>query len=302
MNRPDSIRRILVGADTRGLSQDALVRAFDLAGRFEAELDVLHVVEAPLPRGPVVRKEELAKLNGEAFAKARAEVEERVAKARAANSDVKLTTCEVETVPGHVAEALLKRAEATGADLLVIGPHAERKLFEFGSTTRAVLGHSPIPVWNQTAPVEPIERVLVPIDFSDHSRAAVHHAIGYSVAFGAPLTLLHCYVPPSFAYDPDGSGLAGANYVVEADRDQERGELERWIAELEETPAVSLQSIFAEGDPRIAVSEERRAGDLVVMGTQGRSGFSRFLLGSVAHATVRDTEGAVVVVPGPEAD
>ena len=301
MSSTKTIRRILAGADARGLSRNALTRAFDLARALDAEMGVLHVVEAPMPRGPMVRKEELAKLNGELFAAERAAVETLVAEARADSGfEGKSSTTEVETVPGHAARALLQCAEQTETDLLVIGPHAKRKGFEFGSTTRALLSHASIPVWNQTGPVEKIERVLVPTDFSDHSRAAVQVAIGLAKAYDAPLVLLHCYVPPGFAFDPEGSGQVGPNYVVEADRDQERGELERWVGEIEGAHGVTLQSIFTEGDPRLAVSEEHKSGDLVVMGTQGRSGFSRFLLGSVAQAAVRDIQGAVVVVPAPQ--
>jgi len=64
--------------------------------------------------------------------------------------------------------------------------------------------------------------------------------------------------------------------------------------------SVDAQPLFINGDVRQALQASAKHCDLIVMGTHGRTGLSRFLLGSVTYATLRYADVPVMVVPDME--
>jgi nucleotide-binding universal stress UspA family protein len=133
-----------------------------------------------------------------------------------------------------------------------------------------------------------IHRILVPVDFSEHSEYAFEQAIGLAKTFGAELHLLHCY-----QLFPVGAAAASYDLMIpesyeRAVRESVTTSLSRWREK------ASAQGIPAEKHVRadipahgiIALAEELPA-DLIVMGTRGLTGFQHVLLGSVAERTVR---------------
>jgi len=145
----------------------------------------------------------------------------------------------------------------------------------------------------------PIRRILVPVDMSEYSRAALEVAAEIARGCGAELHLMNAY------------GLSSSDYpyiayisprmereVVE----NSRRELEEWTKRF--APGdVSVEQHTSPKEPRLAVLAfaEEIGADLIVMGTHGRSGFKRMLLGSVAEHTVRASKCPVLTVPLPEA-
>jgi nucleotide-binding universal stress UspA family protein len=122
-----------------------------------------------------------------------------------------------------------------------------------------------------------VRRILFPTDFSHASREAGRTAVSMAQQFGAHLTILYV-VPP--VTDPSPSEGLGA-----------------LAAEL--APGMAVATEVAAGIPaRKIVEHARRHGiDLIVMGTHGRTGLSRALLGSVAEAVVRRAPCRVLTVP-----
>jgi len=208
--------------------------------------------------------------------------------------------------PGHPAKVILKSVEELQADLIVLGPHARRSLFDFGSTTRAVLSRAVVPIWNQPVPVAPIRSILVPVDFSEHSRCALDFAHTLATRLDASLRVLHCYAPPTFAhaggygsdYGSDATAVPDPARLIEQDRVAAKDRLERWMAEYD-WASVPAEPRFVEGEIIQAIVDETGTADLVVMGTHGRTGLSRFLIGSVAHGAIKHALKPVVVVPSP---
>ena len=115
-----------------------------------------------------------------------------------------------------------------------------------------------------------ITRILCPTDFSQCSRQAWLRALGIAKTQGAAITVLHV-VPPV------ASGDAG-----------ERDRLLRMLDEFVSIDAdgLSIETVTVEAPAvheEIVAQGDRRRADLIVMGTHGRSGFNRLLLGSVAQ-------------------
>jgi len=142
-----------------------------------------------------------------------------------------------------------------------------------------------------------IRRILYPTDFSSYSNQAYFHAVALAENHGASLTVLFVHTPDFTAPDRPQDLAAAKRY---------------WQSQLEQirplNPNIPVQHIFLEGDPASSIVRYTRDAsmDLVVMGTHGRTGLDRLLLGSVAEKVLRDAPCSVLVVklpkgiPGPQ--
>jgi len=146
-----------------------------------------------------------------------------------------------------------------------------------------------------------IQRILLPVDFSAPSIAAMHYGLDLARSLGAKATLLHVYGLPNYVL-PDGTALlANAEAIVKITEAADR-ELKGLIADAEKhEDKVPLDTKLVEGDPareiiRIAGDEKY---DLVVMGTHGRGFLERVLLGSVAERVVRKAPCPVLTLRAP---
>lgn len=143
-----------------------------------------------------------------------------------------------------------------------------------------------------------LERILVPVDFSDSSRAAVAHAIELARAFGAEIHLLHSYpVSPGIA-TPYGPALPDAVFQsIRGSAERKLGEVKRHVADA--GIAVTAHLTAEAASFAIADAAKELAADCVVMGTRGLTGVKHLLLGSVAERTVRTAPCPVITVPLP---
>jgi len=138
----------------------------------------------------------------------------------------------------------------------------------------------------------PIHTILHPTDFSEHSEHALQFASGLAKDYGAQLILVHVIVPPPVIY---GEGLLTTDVFVDREA-QER--LHQWPVP-DERVHVTRQCV--EGDPATEIVRVAResAADLIIMGTHGRTGLSRLLMGSVAEQVVRQAPCPLLTVGGP---
>ena len=134
--------------------------------------------------------------------------------------------------------------------------------------------------------------ILVPTDGSDTSRRAIEHAVDLASKYGARVHAL--YVVDSSVY---GTLEAGAEMVVEAL--EEEGKLAvTAVEDAAEAAGVSVVTEVATGDAHDVILEYTADNDvdLVVMGTHGRTGIDRYLLGSVTERVVRTSDVPVLTV------
>ena len=136
-----------------------------------------------------------------------------------------------------------------------------------------------------------IKKILYPTDFSSYSNQAYFHAIALAENHGASLTVL-------FVYNPDSITTPGSQGDELADRNYWQGQLEQ-IRPID--PGIPVTHVLLEGDPAgEIVRYGRDVGiDLIVMGTHGRTGVERLVLGSVAEKVLRDASCSVLVVKLP---
>lgn len=142
----------------------------------------------------------------------------------------------------------------------------------------------------------PFQKLLCLIDFSAGSQQAMRVAIRLANEAGAELVLLHAWYLPPLAFT--GEYMFSADLVQELSDDSRKG-LDAAVQEATALGAKRVTSQLVTGMPRYEITqllEKDPTFDLVVMGTHGRTGISRVLLGSVAEGIVRHAPCSVLVV------
>lgn len=143
-----------------------------------------------------------------------------------------------------------------------------------------------------------IEKILVPTDFSECSMAALDQAALLAGALGASLDVLHVWEIPVFLPPDLRVSDAGAQASL---MDMVSRRAEKQLAELVADAGrrgIAVNSAQAKpGIPHATIVDVAKAGDydLIVIGTHGRTGLSRVLVGSVAERVVRHATCAVMV-------
>ena len=151
-----------------------------------------------------------------------------------------------------------------------------------------------------------LERILCPVDFSESSARALDYALAVSKHHRSELAVLH--VLPRILGDPDVYPyLSEPVFPNEATRERAFGQLGHFVHRaLSEKHPVDV--ILADGRPLDNILEriEKLPADLLVMGTHGRGGFRRLVLGSVTEKALRLATCPVLTVspkaPGPAVD
>lgn len=144
------------------------------------------------------------------------------------------------------------------------------------------------------------KKILCPVDFSEGSARAVEKARELSCALSTDVELLHAYQLPVMAL-PDGAVTVSPTFVADMLERAQR-ELDKHRDELSQS-GVNVTTKLLEGSPAEVIAERAKELDtpMIVMGTHGRGGFRRFLLGSVAERVVRTSVSPVLTVHLPEA-
>lgn len=263
---------ILVASDLSPRSDLALARAVRLARETRTGLTVVHVVDSDLPRA----------LGERIHSAAEGILRDHLAATPAA-AGLKVA---VEVVLGRDYEDILRIAEVVGADLIVLGahrPHALADLFR-GSTAERVIrgGHRPVLLVKQRAR-GPYAKLILGTDFSLSSRRAFEVAT-WLVPRGE-FHLVHAWEPP---FQTVLRGPEAQRKFVERHEAQMRRMVERELAATAPFGRISerrLHRILRRGEVRDVLYREvaRWHPDLLVIGTEGRTGAAHALLGSVAE-------------------
>jgi nucleotide-binding universal stress UspA family protein len=144
-----------------------------------------------------------------------------------------------------------------------------------------------------------IRTILCPIDFSEHSRHALDHAVAIARWYGSSVTVLHVYsAVPVAAYAPGGPVLAPV-LLTSVDREQLLAGMRRFVDTEAAPGVVPIDTVLREGNTvdEILGQADVLHADLLVIGTHGRSGFQRLVLGSIAEKVLRKATCPVLSVP-----
>jgi nucleotide-binding universal stress UspA family protein len=205
-------------------------------------------------------------------------------------------------VAGDAFDGILRTATTMGADLIVMGAHRKQLLRDIfiGTTIERVirLGCFPVLMVNQE-PAQPYRTMLAAIDFSEHSAAALQQAMSLGMTDEGSVTLLHAFFPYARSMMVrSGVSQDSIDDYVRSERQLAVDELARFVVSNDlAVPGHTVR--IAEGRPFdvIADAVQELTPDLLVMGTHGRSGIARALLGSVTEEALRSLEADILAVP-----
>jgi nucleotide-binding universal stress UspA family protein len=206
---------------------------------------------------------------------------------------------ETAVLEGEPSEAVLEYAAANGIDLLAMGTHGRTGIDRYiaGSVTERVLRRTTVPVLTvrqSERHVDTYDELLVPTDASDPAAAAVDHGLAVAERFDARVHALTVIdtgatgVSPEFVTPGElmeqlqAEGRAATEAVAE--RARERG-----------LAAVTAVHEGLAAEQLLAYADEEGI-DLVAMGTAGRTGLGRYLLGSTTERVIRHAGMPVLAV------
>ncbi len=286
------LKRILFPTDFSRCANQAMSRAYNLARSFGSELHMLHalVLHEGDPYSPMHHVQDIEKvadrLKDTAFEQMDAIVESY------ACEDIKVVKAQERGI--SAAPAILNYVQDHDIDLVVMGTHGRRGLGHLflGSVAEEVVRHAPCPVLTireQKEPqkIEKIEKILVPVDFSEHAELALTNAKELATRYGAKLQILHVIeqtVHPAFY-------ASGSTSIFELIPDIRTKSEEAMHGMLQRVGGPNVPSEFHVIEGRASSDIVKFAGkagsDLIVISTHGLTGIEHLLLGSVTEKVVR---------------
>jgi nucleotide-binding universal stress UspA family protein len=279
------MKHILVGVD----GSDAAAAALAWAGRLGRLLDGEVVVATAF-------RPDQAEVSPERYEELRSEAERRLA----AEWSEPLSGTGVHHRPLLVTGApdrLLDVAEDEDVDLVVVGPRGHGKFasFHLGSLAHHLAHHTRRPLAIVPEPGAPpgIERIVVGVDGSDGSDAAVRWCADVASAVNAEVVAVYAFEPL-------------VEWVPESDPRSWRPAAERmittdWVAPLRAAGVPVRTKVIADIHPVAALAGviEEEDADLAVVGTRGHGGFGGLRVGRVPIQLVHHTQKPVILVPAP---
>lgn len=249
---------ILVPTDGSDTAERAGQLAFEIAAQFDATVNVISVVEPGEEERGTAAVESIETI--------------------ATDADVKIETQVIESMDA-IHETILDYADSEQIDTIVMGTRGQTGVNRFllGSVAMQTLRESTLPVVTVHEDTDlsfDIDDILVPTDGSEAARAAAEHAIDLANRTDATLHVLHV---------GDGSENGPVDEVVE-------------MATTAEVPAVEEVRRTGRTHLEIAGYASEAEIDCILMGSHGRTGLRRYLLGSDTERTVRFATVPVVTV------
>ncbi|MEZ7237819.1 universal stress protein [Rhodococcus sp. GXMU-t2271] len=198
--------------------------------------------------------------------------------------------------PGPAANSLLEAAE--DARLVVMGATGANAVENFllGSTVLRVANHAPCPVvvWrgDNERPLPDSRPIVVGVDGSELSTAAVGHAFEYAALFGVPLVAVHSWIGDAAL----GVGTVATLVDWEAVGESESAVLAETLAGWHEKfPDVEIRRVVDRGPVAKVILRQLEDAQLVVVGSHGRSQFTGALLGSVSQNLLHNAPCPIMI-------
>jgi nucleotide-binding universal stress UspA family protein len=286
------LRSVLVAVDLARGSGHVVERAVLLPLAAQASLTLLHVV-------PRLRPEAMAwRVEGDAR-KALAGLIRRIP--RALRRRIRIRSV---VATGSAADEIARHARASKPDLIVLGRAGGRPLRDLfiGSTAERVLRRGQHPILVVRRPARgPYRRPLLALALDAAAEAALAFVVRVVPPPRPPMSVVHVYDAPleGFAYPSVSGGMTEHRRHF---RELARRRIEQLLARPRlrtEGDRVRWAVQLRHGSPRVVLPEvaAKRAADLLVLGTHGRSGLAQAFLGSVAGDVLRQVRCDVLVVP-----
>jgi nucleotide-binding universal stress UspA family protein len=280
--------QILAATDFSTRSHRALRRAGLLAKANAAELALVHVVDDDHPKNLIEVE--------------RREAERILTEQISAIAELDDAKCRPLVVTGDSFDGILRAAASIKADLIVMGAHRKQLLRDIfvGTTIERVIrmGQYPVLMVNHEV-TRPYENAIAAVDMSEPSANAIRAAKTAGLIGNEGITIVHAFFPLGKGkMYVAGIDRAAIDDYVANERQRATDELVAFLlANQLSGPRLSLR--VEEGAPFEVISRgvEEMKPDFLVIGTHGRSGLPKVLLGSVTEEALRTLDIDILAVP-----
>ncbi len=266
------IKSILLATDGSEFSSGAVREAIRFAQRCNSKLYVISVVETN-PEFEIYGPEVVEKI----------EKQTRVSLEKVKEqADKEGVTCEIIAHRGeNASEFIIKEAERINANVIIMGRRGRSgiKRLMMGSVTALVIGGAPCDVFVVPRAGElSCRRILVATDGSEYSEKAAREAIGIAKRCGSTVLAI--------------SVAEKEEYITQAE------EHVNAVKEIASSEGIEIETFTVTGTPyeAITTTAQIKKADLIVVGTHGRTGLQKLLMGSVAERVIALSPCSVLVV------
>lgn len=287
------VEKILLSTDGSEYSEGAIRESIKLAKKCSSKLTVLSVIDTnpefdALAPQLVEKKEKEARLNIDAVR----------ARARQEGVDCDTIVHEGEEPYKYIVDEAIK----SKSTMIVMGRRGRTglKRLMMGSVTSRVIGHAPcnVLVVPKAAQLE-FKNIVVATDGSKYSAAAASEALGLAKWNGSALTVIS--VVPSELMTPSDIDFTITQRELIAEKEMHEAEKNaKVVKEAAQKEGVVVKAFVLSGRPADAIIEtaQEKNADLIVLGSHGRTGVERLLMGSVAERVIVLASCPVLVVKG----
>ena len=148
------------------------------------------------------------------------------------------------------------------------------------------------------------KKILAPLDGSKVSECSLPHIKAIATACGVPEVVLMMVVEPVFNVEAEATARVGRDLMAEVEQanwDKDKAYLDGVATKLK-ADGIQAQAVLAKGKPADTIMDfaQKNNVDLIIMSTHGRSGVSRWLMGSVTDKVVRHSPVPVLTVSPTE--
>ncbi len=279
-----SFDRIMLAVDLRQGTQDVLDAGAYLASQFDSEIVLFHAI--PEVKGSPIPLQDL-----------RVEAENLLDQARSGILQGRSFRIRTAVDIGPPVRSINEAAHRYDVDAIVMGSGTKEpgERFQLGFTAEQIMRYSNRPVLLiKAGQALRIDAILCPVDFSDHSSLALEHALSLARAFNAKLAVVNVVEDISNVY-PGRPVLEPQ--TIGSYTEEQKAEFDRFLSSFD-FEGVTAEKLLLLGKPHEEILKlvRDRGCHLIVMGSEGRTGFVRLIMGSVAEKVIREVPCTVLTV------
>jgi nucleotide-binding universal stress UspA family protein len=278
------LEKILVPIDVNTDSKEQISATIKLANAYKSEILLMYV--AP----DYELKDEIKEIVLKSVTESLNEIKEDL-------ESNKVKVLKPIIVFGNIVDAIVQKANMEKVNLLLIGSNEKKKRIKYklGVIAEQIIRMSDVPVWLVNSDKKTsFSHILCPVDFSEPSKRALNNAILLARKYKSILFILNVHEPIVYVSQRINVDLEEENLTR---LKKTKDEMKTFIQEFDlDGVDHKIEIISGNVDDNILNSIKSQQIDLLIMGTNGRTGLSRFFMGSVTEKVIREMPCSFITI------
>lgn len=270
------LENILVPIDFSDSSEKVVDASVQLAKTFKSRITLLHVYSEEYFPKETERFLEIA-------------IKDNLEKVKTKITEADIEVAEIMMERGVAFEKIIQIAQDRDVNVIMVGSGSKKENdnFKLGTTVEKLMRKNQIPLWVvKNGAIKPIQKIVCPVDFSNSSIRAFQNAVTLTERFDTELNLIHVFEPVMST-----SARLSVNAKEENKKRKElkEKELNDFLSNYQ-LDHIRLTKDLLMGVPFLEILRyiKRNNSDLLIMGTTGKTGLSKLLMGSVTEKVTRE--------------